>query len=253
MSKRPRSLGWRYSRTAERYIEQLLALAKAVPAGTPPSKVDVDDAKVLTEQEQQVDGVLTSPPYPGVFNYVADDGCARGLAAHVLQQQLQQPPDSVGVAGPAGPAGSLEARTRQEIGSQRQLQAGADAGAAAGGADIDNVFARGWQADTEAWLLSCSTRLRPNGRIAMLIGDNAGIDALESITAAADAVSATMVARNAAYQLRVIASATVAEDSRRPWGAAKKRNYRREHTILLEKQHQRVGPAMEGEPHVVLE
>ena len=135
--------------------------------------------------------------------------------------------------------------SRQEIGSKRQLHTGdtvpnvAIEAVAAGQGNKDSsqlsCFVRGWQTDTVAWLLSCSTWLRPNGRLVMLIGDNAGIDALWSITTAAEAVSATMMASKTGCQLRVIASATVAEDSRRPWGAAKKRNYRGEHTILLEK------------------
>ena len=72
---------------------------------------------------------------------------------------------------------------------------------------------------------SCAKALKHKGRIAILIGDNAGIDALESIKAAVALVE----------DLNVIASASISEDApRRPW-AKSKRNYRREHCILIEK------------------
>jgi hypothetical protein len=108
----------------------------------------------------------------------------------------------------------------QEIGSQKQFEALASS---------PGSFAQRWQADTEAWLQSSADQLRPDGRIAMLIGDNAGVDALASIAAAASSISS----KCARYDLRLLASASVAEDARRPWTTKKRRNYRSEHTILL--------------------
>jgi hypothetical protein len=90
-------------------------------------------------------------------------------------------------------------------------------------------FAKRWQADTEEWLQAAAEQLRVGGRIVMLIGDNAGVHALSSIGEAAAAIS-----ERSNFELRLLASASVAEDSRRPW-AERKRNYRSEHTILLEK------------------
>ena len=249
--RRARSLSWRFDRTAERYMEKLLALSEAVggPAsGDGPACADaqmlVADAKSGPAAEEQlsetatIDGVLTSPPYPGVYDYVVDDGdCDRGLGAHVLLQRR-------------GRRAEAEEFAQREIGSQQQRRdaslaktddaanppaegSAAEASVAAEAEVVGDVFAARWQADTVRWLHAVACRLKhPGGRIAMLIGDNAGIDALKSILLAARTVSVSALA--AGWELRVVASASVSEDARRPW-STKKRNYRTEHTILLER------------------
>ena len=222
--RRQRSLAWRFQRTAERYMEKLAELAAAVPSGTAQAEIWVTDARSGSEGEDHsyitslADGVLTSPPYPGVYSYVADESdVGRGLSSWALSRQ-----SSPGVSVQAEV--SYERLATLEIGSQQQRE------------ELEpDAFEQRWQADTEAWLQASAEQLRPGGRIVMLIGDNAGVDALESIRAAAGSIHvAPHTGCSRLYDLRVIASASVAEDARRPW-SSKKRNYRSEHTILLEK------------------
>ena len=220
--RRQRSLAWRFQRTAERYMEKLTELAAAVPLGTAQAEVFVTDARSVAAGQDQsgmapsADGVLTSPPYPGVYNYVADESDGRGLSSWATRARVK----TAGLQAEV----SYASLCNSEIGSQKQRE------------DLDpDAFAQRWQADTEAWLRACADQLRPGGRIVMLIGDNAGVDALESIRAAAGSIHGVEPNSGcSSYDLRLIASASVAEDARRPW-SSKKRNYRSEHTILLEK------------------
>jgi hypothetical protein len=250
--RRPRSLEWRFIRTARRYIERVEGLARDIPGGTAEAQIYVADATVdqrtcaqSGEDGVVIDGVLTSPPYPGVYDYVQDDGGhdetdgsgemssgmrSTGLSAWVMEhadgvhrrRQLEEETvekeekeekeevgkgkqvfatgsailldplavdshcegrDEASEGNQAGDAGARpvrgmddkakrgKRREHLEIGSRQQFT---DSGDSAPGS-----FALRWQADTEAWLLACASQLEPGGRIAMLIGDNGDIDALQ--------------------------------------------------------------------------
>ena len=95
-------------------------------------------------------------------------------------------------------------------------------------------FADSWQVDTVAWLQAAAAVLRPYGRLAILIGDDSGINTLESITNAAATISQNT---SLSYSLHVLASASLSSQATRPWAkqVSRGRGYRREHTILLEK------------------
>jgi hypothetical protein len=220
--RRSRGLGWRLSRTADRFVAKLLELTAAVPVGTPNAQIFLSDARsscsrqLGTTTPMDADAILTSPPYPAVYDYVEDD-TPNGLGSWVLMGEQQR----------HGPIGEMSKQnlpdataTFEEIGSKNQFQVLKSS---------PGSFVQRWQADTEEWLQAAAEQLRPNGRIAMLIGDNAGVNALSSIGEAA-----TVISERSNFELRLLASASVAEDARRPW-ARKKRNYRSEHTILLEK------------------
>ena len=215
--RRFRGLGWRLSRTADRFVAKLQELTAAVPSGTPNAQIYVSDARLLgITGASGADGVLTSPPYPAVYDYVGDDAPNElGRWAVSTGQQYCSPTSEMS-------KGNVPAvmRSFEEIGSKNQFEALKSS---------PGSFAQRWQADTEDWLQAAAEQLRPDGRIAMLIGDNVGVHALSSIAAAA-----TKISERSNFELRLLASASVAEDARRPW-AAKKRNYRSEHTILLEK------------------
>jgi hypothetical protein len=238
--RRPRSLEWRFTRNARRYIEQVLALVHDIPAGT--AEADIYVANATDDQRRRrstqgtggvrdaagkavpIDGVLTSPPYPGVYNYVHDDGKGKaargrgvyadadatceaggtdcdagrqstGLTAWVMAQaeeedrrqekqeqengEMQEGQEGQegregregreGVNGQEGQEG--QRREEREIGSRQQLRTFDES--------TPGAFAQRWQDDTEAWLLACGSQLEPGGRIVMLIGDNADIDALQ--------------------------------------------------------------------------
>lgn len=215
--RRPRGLAWRLDRTAGRFVAKVKELISAVPRKTPNAQMHVSDARSsCVPIPVGVDGVLTSPPYPAVYNYVEDDAHVElGLVSWVLMQQQRRSTDEI-----REPERPTAVANCAEIGSQKQFNTLASS---------PGSFEERWQADTEDWLHAAAEQLRPNGRIVMLIGDNAGVNTLASITAAAESIS-----ERSKYELRLLASASIAEDTRRPW-AAKKRNYRSEHTILLEK------------------
>lgn len=216
--RRSRGLGWRLRRTADRFVAKLQELTAAVPSGTPNAQIYLSDARSACFTPTQLgmagsagaDGVLTSPPYPAVYDYVHDDTPNELGRWAVLTGQQHCSPTSE----------KSKAKLPEEIGSKNQFEALKSS---------PGSFAQRWQVDTEDWLQVAAEQLRPDGRIAMLIGDNAGVHALSSIAAAA-----TTISERSNFELRLLASASVAEDARRPW-AAKKRNYRSEHTILLEK------------------
>lgn len=215
----PRPLSWRLDRTMSRYIRQVGSLADAVPQGTPKARVELSDARQVRREWMPVDGVLTSPPYPGVYDYLELTPPASGLAQLV----------SAGCEGRAREIGSR--------GERRELDADPALGS----------FAERWQSDTVAWLEAALAVLRPHGRVAILIGDDSGVNSLESITAAAATISHRAAAGagpeagangdSGSYTLRVIASASITDQMTRPWAkqSSRGRGYRREHTILMEK------------------
>jgi hypothetical protein len=210
----PRPLSWRLSRTTSRYMTQLAALRRAVPAGTPGARIELADAREIPSAFRQfrpIDGVLTSPPYPGVYNYLEFTPAQSGLAAHIERTSSTHE----------------HAISAREIGAKADKD---DLAAERTHASFEDL----WQADTVAWLQAAAAVLSPAGRIAILIGDDSGINTLESITNAAATIS-----RNASspYTLHVLASASLSSQATRPWAkqATRGRGYRREHTILLEK------------------
>ena len=205
------SLSKRYQRTAERYIEKLELFRQAVPNTTSFPTFLVHDAKMVLPISQELglfDGIVTSPPYPGVYNYVEDEN---GI-------------DSAFVRGSGSNIATnvVLIKSDQEIGSKNQFLLQQQ--------NQDTNFTTRWQTDTIAWMSATTQVLRIGGRMVMLIGDNAEIDVLKSVKDAAEHCGGID------YQLVFIASASVKEENneRRPWGK-QSRGYRTEHTILLEK------------------
>ncbi|MEQ1571667.1 MAG: hypothetical protein ABMA64_38920 [Myxococcota bacterium] len=111
---------------------RLEALRALVPAGTPPSDVQLADARTFTLR-QRVDLVLTSPPYPSTYDYLP-------------MQHLR----TVWLGQDAGDG---------EIGARRYWRAG--------GADAR----RQWIADTHAWTARAAAATNPGGRLVVVIGD----------------------------------------------------------------------------------
>ena len=227
--RKPRPLSWRLTRTTSRYLRALESLRQAVPHGTPSARIDVCDARQLPislredDNAGPLDGVLTSPPYPGVYDYLDFTPEISLLAEHVVAMGSSMACVGTPQASPAGEP----AKQALEIGSRAErdmLEADPTLGS----------FAERWQADTVQWLEAAARLLRTGGRMAILIGDDSGINTLESICAAAETISR----RHApSYTLRVVASASLSSEATRPWAkqSSRGRGYRREHTILLER------------------
>jgi len=123
----------RAGRLVEAALRAWSAERERVPAGTPEPDLARADARTLS-LPSAVAGALTSPPYPGVYDY---DRWTQALRAA------------------RGQAGDID----DEIGTRRDFTAGTAAAMA------------GWRADTRAWTRAVSRALRPGGRLVMVIGD----------------------------------------------------------------------------------
>jgi hypothetical protein len=128
---------------------RLEALRDAVPADTPPARVLRGDARG-TWTGGKVDLVMTSPPYPGVYDYLA----IQDLRAAWLGWDL--PVD-------------------QEIASRSRW-----------GADFE-AARRDWRADTFAWMREANRALAPGGALVVVIGD--GLVGDRAVDARADTVA----------------------------------------------------------------
>ena len=162
-----RPLSWRLDRTALRYAKAVATLVDAVPSGTPAADVRVADARTtrcsgLGDDTAQFDGVLTSPPYPGVYDYLEFTPSTSGLAAHMARE-------------------GVDVRAGEEADTVRWEEIGSKGEKREHEADPSAFVAR-WQTDTMAWLEAAASCCRlEDGRIAMLIGDDSGVNCLESI------------------------------------------------------------------------
>lgn len=123
-----------FHRRAREYGRQLEALAAAVPEGVR-ARVHREDAREI-RAPGEFGMVLTSPPYPGVYDYVP-------------MQQLRM--TWLGLDARDAP--------RAEIGSRRAFRA-------------DRATAiLSWREDTSAWVKSCARALVSGGRMIVVIGD----------------------------------------------------------------------------------
>jgi SAM-dependent methyltransferase len=184
-----------FVRKAEELARRLAEAAPAL-ALAPPAVVEEGDARALRGiPSGSIDLVITSPPYPGVYDY---------LAHHEARLRWLRLPRS--------------RFDEAEIGARRRLDA---LGAAEGRAR--------WQADLTAVLIALARVLRPGAPAVLLLGDGviagAPVHALDGVRAAAPA--AGLEVRATASQERPHFHAPTARAfARRP---------RREHAILLER------------------
>lgn len=148
-----------YHKKAREYARMLEELAQA----TGRARVHREDAREL-RAAGEFGLVVTSPPYPGVYDYVS-------------MQSLRfawlglDPGEAV----------------RQELGSRRSFRADRRAATDA------------WREDTRRWVRAAARALRPGGRLAVVIGDgNVGgraVDAWSPLDEAARAAGLRFVAR----------------------------------------------------------
>lgn len=121
-----------FHKKARELGRRLEALAASVPPGTPSGQVHRLDARV-GEQAPVVDCVLTSPPYPAVYDYLPIQDLRHAWLG------MRSQPDC-------------------EIGPRRSFRAGPSA------------WTR-WESDTHAWMSAVDRRLAPGGAVAIVIGD----------------------------------------------------------------------------------
>ena len=194
-----------------------------------------NDARRLELPSGSVDALMTSPPYPGVYDYMSvareervrlspgngggrrrggrrsgrashsTSGTEKDAAAEVVDRSRVMGLATVpsGRAWPAGWNSDWEMGARKAM--RRDLQS----------------FGMAWQQDQERWLAATRRHLQPGGRGAIVIGDGGGIDTLDSTRRAAEVVG-----------LRVVACASIRSDV--PVEERLQGNRRTEHALLLE-------------------
>ncbi|MBN1336505.1 MAG: hypothetical protein JXB39_11140 [Deltaproteobacteria bacterium] len=150
-----------FHRKARELARRLAALREAVPPDTPPPVVVEADARRFSAPEPLA-GIVTSPPYPGVYDYLP--------MQHLRHVWLDLAPSE-----------------HLEMGSRRAFRK-------------DPAAAReAWRADTAAWMHRAATAIRPGGRLVLVIGDGfvrgRTVGVADPIAACAPAVGLDLLAR----------------------------------------------------------
>ena len=223
-----------FQKCVDEYCDRVGELCEHTPGSTPAPVIVNGDVRSVSEAvpDGSVTSALTSPPYPGVYDYLSFARKVRAGSGAALVDG----PDGGGSSGGAG-SDSQETTDDEkrhgtlryfatavpddrnwptdwnsgEFGSRRELR------------QDPRAFKDAWQEDQRAWLGVVSRALVPGGRAAVMIGDGANVDTrLSTIDAGAD-VGLTHVASVSMALTHDMADGGV-------WNAA-----RREHLVLLEK------------------
>jgi hypothetical protein len=215
-------------------------LLRAVDPETPRATIfnaDVRDVRL----DKKVDAVLTSPPYPGVYDYLSFARKVRagsGNATTISRSSVGTPPTEPLIVEASDSTANAEvldgssivpgsegyfrvavpedrawpkAWTTGEIGARKTLRGD------------PHAFKAVWQAEQQAWLAVVAASLKPGGRAAVMVGDGANIDTRASVLAAGEACGLVGVAT-------VTMALTHEMEDGRVWNAARK-----EHLVLLTK------------------
>ena len=113
------------------FVEQLTEFQTLVPPGTEPARIRLADAR--HPEFENVDTIITSPPYPGTYDYLP------------LQQLRQAWFD-------------LKLRESEEIGSRRSFK------------QVRSAY-ESWLKDTDTWMASCAKALVSGGHLAVIVGE----------------------------------------------------------------------------------
>ena len=222
-----------FQKCVDEYCDRVGELCEHTPGSTPAPVIVNGDVRSVSEAvpDGSVTSALTSPPYPGVYDYLS---FARKVRAGSGAALVDGPDD-----GSSGGAGSDSQETTDdakrhgtlryfatavpddrnwptdwnsgEFGSRRELR------------QDPRAFKDAWQEDQRAWLGVVSRALVPGGRAAVMIGDGANVDTRQSTIDAGAVVGLTHVASVSMALTHDMADGGV-------WNAA-----RREHLVLLEK------------------
>jgi len=236
-----------FRKCVDEYCDRVNELCAFVPVGTPPPVIVNGDVRNLPEasrrdlpEDSSIAAALTSPPYPGVYDYLSFARKVRaGSGAALMDDSSRSPGDDDGSRSPdpddgsRSPAGS-DGKDRRgtlryfatavpgdrswpdewnvgEFGSRRELRRD------------PRAFKEAWQEDQTRWIRVVARALAPGGRVAIMIGDGANVDTRASTVDAGAAVGLTHVASVSMALTHETTEGLV-------WNAA-----RREHLVLLEK------------------
>lgn len=169
-----------------------------------------------------VDAVLTSPPYPGVYDYLSHARLTRSRLGPLSTTSCHggsgdstlflHPVPSGRNWAPAWTVGEIGARS--EVRRRRRSEVSSDY--------EESPTRAKWEHDQKDWLLATTTALKSGGRLGIMIGDGDGIDTRSSILGAVE-----MLGQEAALEVVGWVTLRAAEGTRR--------SMRTEHLVLLEK------------------
>ena len=163
------------------------------------------DARQLT-LPRRASAIVTSPPYPGVYDYLSLAREGRAMHGRAPVMGLRRLPDEVPGERVRWPE---DWRSDREIGARKARRRRPQA------------FASAWDADQRAWMTAALGCLVSGGRAALLIGDGDGLDNLAATSRTAAEVG-----------FELLATATISSDVERT--ERKKGQRRTEHALLLE-------------------
>ena len=222
-----------YQRCVDEYIFRVKDLHDAVNG-----KADVcirkGDARfddlVPKDKIGTISGILTSPPYPGVYDYVSfarkQRSRFRGVGTTTAKTEGEtrlKPPTSYYVDAKVPSSNELDENGNRaswsddfssvnEFGAKRELR------------KDPSTFNDKWTQSQNQWLSNAYRTLKPSGRMLVMIGDGANVDALKSTVACAETAGFTLLASCSLALLRTMESTGTVYN-----GA------RKEHLILFEK------------------
>lgn len=201
----------------ERYTAAVEAFRLATSDDQLSPAITWHDARNTRDEEGNllpvVDGVVTSPPYPAVYDYLSNARQVRAELGCTL-------PDS-DTGGEVKYSSNYILSPVPTGRDWPQAWRSGEMGARKPAMKNMGEFERTWAEQQVLWLQATRERLRPGGRIALIIGDGDSTDTHQGTLDAAGAAG-----------LRFMASATI-----KPSVNSKNRpgNRRVEHAILLEK------------------
>jgi len=157
-----------FHKKAREYGRRLEALRKACPSGARAAVME-SDCRENRLGNQTVDAIVTSPPYPGVYDYLPLQRLRLAWLGHD------------------------DERREAEVGPRRAFKA-----------DRHKALAT-WRADMRAWLTTAHAQLNSGGRVAIVIGDGFSgrrtLDSLAPMLSAADQAGLRPLARASGFRV----------------------------------------------------
>lgn len=173
------------------------------------------------------DAVLTSPPYPGVYDYLAHARQVRSVMGRLGSTEESRSRTSLFFDSrvPTGRNWSDE-WVIGEIGSKRKIRRDRKREAYSGDSEDANTSREAdWETDQKDWILATTNALKVGGRMGIMLGDGDGVDTRSSLLRTLEALQKP----EGGAALDVLGWATFRS------AAGARRRMRTEHIILMEK------------------
>jgi DNA modification methylase len=218
-----------YERCVDEYISRIKDLHDAVDGDSSLASIKRGDARfdMLVADEDKmgkIDGILTSPPYPGVYDYVsfARRQRSRLRVGSTINNNNNSDyyinakvPENVTDEEGNRQLWDENFNSAHEFGSKRELRK-----------DYSG-FAESWSIAQTQWLQNVYRTVRPNARIIIMIGDGANINSLESTK---------LSARESGFEFLASCSLSIVNEIEGADGEVRLYNAaRKEHLILFQK------------------